>query len=1033
MPLKFEPVSVPLIGALDTKSAGAVVAPSDMRVLENAEYTKSGSVRHRAGYDAVELPPNVADSYADIDAVYNRGSYGLTARADELVYLGDRKISSYSTSTGRFEQCSGTYTPGWHTETEVAFATTAQTQGDAVIVNGIAVYAWVNAGVVRCAVVDESSGTVFTANYVVAAADGSRVSCLALGTGGVLIAWVDASTDAVLGRILATSQLHRGMAVALGAEYSVVGDLDATNPAYAVCPGPSDTGIIVWNADGTGIVGAGVGIATLTTAGVRLNSRNHSAAAGQLCTVAYNAAVSAVKVVTYDGTNLRTLQRGASTLEDLSAEDTQAVANVVRLATAGYGFAVLPSDTEHENFVTAWETSAADESNHLVTISAGPVSSSTTVTVRHAYLASEGLPLVSGRAGFVVGHASRTGLQNTYYLVDDFGVTAGIVAPGRAAGIPDNEHLGRWSATSTGYTGVLPFNRKVVTADTATTAAYTHQGILRVDWVHSGDVTSAEIGSSAYIGGNQLWQYDGVSAFEAGFHMFPDMLAGDSADFAQTVDGSGELLTGVSYNYRVYYEWHTDGGERIRSGAITRTVNMVATGYVTLTIPTLQFTNKTARCGRGEVAIVVYRSEGDSSTFWYRITDSNPANSTGNNRYIANSQFADSVQLVDRLADADITANEIDYQSNGEITHFEAPAGRIVCTIGPRLFVAGGALDPSEVHISLERNAARSAEFTGGVIAVRVGNSGPINGLAEVDETPIVLKDKSLYALTGGGITNIGSGSGYNVERIASDCGCIDPRTTVLTPAGLLFYTNAGWYQLGLGGTGVTYIGAPVEAYNSQEFVAAHAIPGTTQVYLVTAEGRTLAYDYFYSRWATFTNHAGVGATVWGRTRYAYLRDDNRTFVRNTAVYTDAGNAVNMKFRTGAFKLDTLQSWFKCRKMTVLGEYKSPHVLRVRVFRNRDAYPIDEFVWYPDNVLDTDALTDSVVPVGTENGYLGGDIASVDYQFSHKPLLSRYQEISFEFEDLALGTPGACCELTEVVLSIAPLNDAGRTSADRRF
>ncbi len=505
------------------------------------------------------------------------------------------------------------------------------------------------------------------------------------------------------------------------------------------------------------------------------------------------------------------------------------------------------------------------------------------------------------------------------------------------------------------------------------------------------------------------------------------------ADFAQTAAGPGPLVSGNAYNYRVYYEWFTDGGERIRSGAITRTVEMSVTGYVTLTIPTLRFTDKTALCDRGEVAIVVYRTVADTSTFWYRVTDSNPANASGDNRYVANSIFADSVTLVDSLDDADITTNEIDYQSNGEITHFEAPAGRMVSTIGPRLFVAGGALDPSEVHISLERNAGRSAEFTGGVIAVRVGNAGPITGLAEVDEVPVVLKDKSLYALTGPGVTNIGSGGGYNVERIASDCGCADPRTTVLTPVGLLFYTDAGWYMLGLGGTGVTYIGAPVEAYNAQDFVSTHAIPGTTQVYLVTADGRTLAYDYFYSRWATFTNHAGVGATVWGRNQYAYLRDDSRVFVRNTAVYTDSGNAVNMKFRTGAFKLDTLQSWFKCRRVTVLGEYKSPHVLRVRVYRNRDNYPIDEFVWYPDDVLDTDALTDSVAPVGTENGYLGGDIASVDYQFSHKPLLSRYQEISFEFEDLALGTPGACCELTEIVLSIAPLNDAGRTSADRRF
>ena len=1021
--LNFQKYSIPLAGQLDTKSAAATVAPTDMVELENAEYTKAGNVRHRAGYTSAVLPPNsTSGNRASEGSIYTTQSYGLASVGQELLQLADNRIFSYSEQAGEFTPTTGPYCPGWHTETEVTFAT--ENQGghtDMATTHGLTVYAWSSGGSVKLSVVDAETGAPYAINYTLASGAANYVSLLPL-TGGMMILWANSSTNNLQSSMFIPAQVGLGMATACSTPANLATDLSTTDNVFAVCRGGAGDGYLVYATDGTGSV-SGTAICSLSSAGVILATEQLHATSATTVSVAYHEELSYVAGTAYAGGDVYTSVRAASTLGTLIDSKTTTVANVKRVASGAYSY-VFHSDAASatENFVVAYEVDAGDDSDRYVVIN----NDRTARTIRHCSLASEGMWLPGGRVGFLCQHESRTGLQSSLYLVDDQAAVIGLVSSGTAV---QYESEGGLPHTYDGST-LVPFKRRV-NAATDTTPVFQHKGCKRIDWNWDGDVSAVELGNSAYIGGNQLWQYDGYGPVEAGFHMFPDML---DADITEHVDASGQLINGSTYSWRVYYEWYAANGERTRSAALTITHTMGATGYVDIDIPTLAHTNKSVARGRSAVAVTVYRCSATDNTYFYRVSSSDPSQ-TGltYNMYLANSTTADTVTFKDRdIDDTELEGYEIDYLSNGELAHFEAPAARALTVVNSRIFAAGGALPKDQVHVSKDRPDGRAAEFTGGIISVRVGDSGPITALASVDDVPVVFKDRTVYRLPGDGVGNTGVGNGYIPERVQADRGCVGPRAVVSMPDGAMYASSDGVYLVGRD-MSVTYIGSAVEDYNDQTYTSACVIPDTTQVYFTTADGSTLAYDYFYRRWATFTNHEGKSAAVWGRNKYAYLRNDDEVFVRDVGAATDAGNDISMRLRTGSFRVDSLQSWFKVNKIAILGEYVSTHRLLVKIYRDRDVYPIERFYWNPDDVLEIGTLPDTQTTLGDEAAYLGGDIASRDYQFSHRPILSKYQQISFEFQTQALGTPGACCELTEILISAALLDAPGRQAPGRKL
>jgi hypothetical protein len=269
---------------------------------------------------------------------------------------------------------------------------------------------------------------------------------------------------------------------------------------------------------------------------------------------------------------------------------------------------------------------------------------------------------------------------------------------------------------------------------------------------------------------------------------------------------------------------------------------------------------------------------------------------------------------------------------------------------GDRIYLAGGEHDTGVISPSLVHFPGEAVLFSDSLRFSVEEEGGEIRALGAIDGVLVVFKERSVYAVTGEGPDDTGAGGAFNVQRVTTDVGCTDPGSVVETPEGLMFQSAKGLYIIDRS-FDTSYIGWPVEIFNEQCIVSAEVIPNTNLVVFLTDSGQSLAYDYFFKKWSTWTGHAGVDAIVIGDD-YHYLRSDGEVYTRNEDAHLDAGTWYAMRLRTAPIRLDSVQDYLRVRRVNILGESLSSHRLQMKVFNNRDPFPFETRIFEPDNVID---------------------------------------------------------------------------------
>ncbi len=1024
MPLSWETVSVPLVGGLDTKTDEKAVLPTKLTVLENGEFTKGGSLRKRFGH--TKFSPELIDR-TDVDDL--RGVFAL---GDGLLEASGSRLYSLDETTSRLLEV-GAYDPMTHTAEAAAVSSAEQTSLTVATVSGITVYAWVDSrGGVRGAVYNDDTGAPYDADWTIAASDAERPHAVAIGENIVVFYYVP-STDNILARLIRPAAVSASLATA---SVDVVTDVASTG-VYDVIAGPTEA-YLFYASDNTVVTGSRI---------IRVNA---SAVATQFATVTstvvtkaaitYNALDGLIYLAWYDGTDLTA---GCYTASDLTPSDAgtavDTIANVRNIALAPS--AKTPQSFSRNGASLAYEVSAASASDHTVTVYADFYNGGGAFgkTYLHAGLASGGF-LSNGNTYFILGHESRTGVQHSYYLLrcEPQATSApirrfvGRVLSGEGVGVVNTNHLCHVGALGDNQLQVaLGFRRRLEVKDTVSPvvpgqAAFLHKGLKRVVFQENAVPGGVEFGKALYLTGSQLWVSDGAQVVESGFHMFPDVLTSDITTTA-TVDV--DITIGV-YSYRVYYEWTTATGERFRSAAISRAHTTAGGNRIQILIPTLTFTNKVELDGLTDVSIVVYRSEVNKSQLYYRVSSVSPG-AANPNGYLENDTTALTVTFTDGMSDATLLTQELDYLSFSERPHLAPEGPEYVNVVQNRLWLIGGGSAPDSVRYSKIRFDGTPAEFTTANSVTEAPQFGgsPVS-LGYINQTPVVFKETSVYALEGEGPDNTGQSGEYIPRSVSTDFGTSE--VTYSATEGVYFKAPEGIHLLDQSGN-VTYVGAEVEAYNGLTCTSILGVPNTNQIIFLMTSGVSLMFDTFYKQWSAYTNHSGLGAAVYRGTDYVYLRSNGEVYQRNTSLYTDAGVSYKFKFRTAPLHLkDELQGFWRCRKLGVLGEYKSSHRLQVGVYYNRDEAPFEVFEWLPDDVLEL-GTWGSEATWGEVGTLWGGSLGSRDYRFTHRLKRQKCETIRFEFEDLSTGAvPGASFELAELNLEVGLRTGIGRLAAVRK-
>lgn len=1014
-------VAFPLLGGIDTKSDAKSVQPGKLLQLENGEFTKRGSIRKRPGFDV--LSTRVVETIATGELLPPITSgRALGSFHDQLVLFTEPSAYTYHDALNRWSPVKNNpCTPVAARTLPGVFSSREQLFPDVLETAGLTFYSWEEGTALHAAVYTSDGGFVATGNFA-----STRNSRWVLLSDAVLL--FSATGSNLVMRRFPLADPKAGFL----ASTNVITDLAAVH-LYDIKSESSGAAIVAWY-NTSNVLRAG-----------RITAAGTFSAVGNVVTLASVVAL-AIGVTPEIDRMVAVLTTGSLTnayLADTTSFAQLSMATIADESAGALSAIKLSCSRSGTNKAVVWaERSAASNSNYSVNWAemdlSALASSYDTQRIRHAHLVDHGFNY-NQCAAIWLGFDST--LQSSNFLYTFTGLTselAGRSLPGSGAGVLSRAHLGganQISGTNTFVTGA-GFRRQLdldseQTGNNKNVSFFEHKGFLRLYTDFDHKPRSVDVGQALYVSGAQLGAFDGTSLVESGFHLFPEGVT--SAN-----NGAGNLTANAVYVYKVYYEWYNASGERYKSLAIPFTHTVSGTNQtVRLTIPTLTHTRKH---GSGSsVAIKVYRSTANQATLCYLVSSNDPS-AAGANGWVNNVLTADTITFDDNFADASITAREVDYLSDlpQPLANASPESGEYIIAAQNRVFLAGGTLGENTISFSKLRSDGEPVEFALELQLSIPEDGGPVTALGVLNNTVIVFKRDRIYAVTSttNGPDNSGDGS-YQVEHVTSDTGCTSSDSVVQLPDGLMFLGAKGIYLLDAGFK-VGYIGFEVEAHNFQYITAATVISDTNQVvFLVSSEDvaspvYTLMYDYFYKQWSRFTGEFfGVDAVNWRSETYVILKPDGRVFVRENAVFTDGGSPYFLHMQTAPIRLeDSLDGFYKVRRVLALGEYRSPHALQIGMIYNRDLGPYQTVTFQPSTVINTELLGGGVLLGGGD--LFGGPLNGSEYLFEFRPKRTKFSTIRFDFTDVVSGESGASYEISEILLDCYVLDSVNKLGANRK-
>ena len=331
-----------------------------------------------------------------------------------------------------------------------------------------------------------------------------------------------------------------------------------------------------------------------------------------------------------------------------------------------------------------------------------------------------------------------------------------------------------------------------------------------------------------------------------------------------------------------------------------------------ITVPTLRLTNKQ------NVRIVVYRTAANGSIY-YRCSDiQNP---------IINDKTVEYVTFQDTLSDVELVGNDELYTTGGVVDNNSTPAISIMTTYRNRPIAV-----PSENRLSWwfgqEVIPGTPPQFSQFFIENIDAKGGDITAVQQMDGNLIFFKQDNIFYVTGSGPAPTGTQNDFSeAQLISSDCGCVDQKSVVLMPMGLMFKSAKGIYLLSRNFE-VKYIGDAVEAYNSNNVTSATLLESVNEVRFTLDSGISLVYDYYVNQWYTDGNISAADACIYNGI-YTYVDPGGILNEETPGVFTDNGAFIPISLLTSWFSWAGLNGFQRAWKLLILGQYFSPHTLNV--------------------------------------------------------------------------------------------------------
>lgn len=979
MALVKSKLSVPFVRGIDTKTDGKQEEVGSIERLENAVFDSPRQLLKRTGFESVDIKTLEGSSIS--------GAEFLTNYNNELGLFTDDAFHTYSESVNAWTN-KGKVFSVYPTSRKILRNDREQSNLDCLYVEGLEVYTYEDSTGVRVSIRDSVNGHMLLSNELISAAGSlPKVSNI---LNDVFIFFVD-GTD------IKYRKINTLFPTTIEAEQTVLSDLDGTNKKYDV--DGSDLKVVIgYNSSTSG--------GTLKLLALLEDGTTTSAVTitGESPTDALTVYLDSSKrvVVSYsDGTDAKFLIRTftlAATV--LAATSLETIANVIN---------ITPTETSAGNYTVFYQVSAASDKDHLVrknTIDVAGTTGTASEVKRSVGLASKAFTY-DNTAYVIAVHTST--LQNGYFLLDENTDILSKISPNLGGGHITDNGLPKTPAKSS--TSFLLASQIKGTNTVEEEEFYSLLGVNSTDlnFELSRPYQNTQLGDNLLISGGILKMYDGLQVVEHGFHVFPEDLSSSSAS-------TGGNISDGQRQYVAVYAWTDNKGNIHRSApSVAETAVFsagTATQKATITVPTLRLSQKS------DVIIELYGTEA-AGTVFYKIT------STTSPTY--NDSSVDTQDIEVTISDTSLISNEILYTTGGLLDNIAAESSSIIEGFQDRIFLAG-LEDANKLQYSKIRFSGAPVEFSD-ILTIRVDSvGGGITALKKMDDKLVVFKDDACFYLSGDGPNNLGQQDTFIIPQlISSEIGCVDPNSTVLTPDGIMFKSKKGIYLLSRG-LGLTYLGSNVEEFNDEEVTSAIVIPDDNQVRFTTRNNNCLVFNYYTQQWATFSNFRALSATIID-SEYYYLRPDGILYKENTSRFDDNGSAVNLLVETSWISLAGVQGFQRVYKMLGLGEYKSPHKLRIRVAYDFKEAFVDEYI------INTADFTDDT-KYGENSPYGSGSPFGGDgnlYQFRIDFKRQKCQAIKIQIQEIQDSEVGEGLSLSNIAFEVGLKDTLNKLDVGRHY
>lgn len=943
----WDTIQIPLAGGLDTNTDRRAASPPSFDLLQNAEWEEPGGLQLRKPFvPKTQFTDEAGPLLSDVRKVVGNG--------DELLVFTKEKLYSYSQALGVW------VFRGTHLATKIDEETVFADAGDQVDADrcelgGVVFYTWfeMSSNLVNArgyiAAKDKASGavllapTIFSNNatHIRLVALATRVM-LVYGDGGQLyftsLDPVD-PTDLSNGNVIFTS------GIGSGPKYDAV-QIGTSDTLFVACTGTTTTSYKI----------------ARVTAGGSVTTSSKARTSDAAIAVSCEPTGTNVQVIRADAGNIKGDLLVAATFADVYTN--QAVGTTPGSPGVITACHRSVQDSGAYRCYAFWEyaettAGAVDwytQSNWVATDNT--LGTAATFMPRWAPRARpfdrDGRIYVwgafIGKTDFHIGltAAAGTALEASYFLLRDDAflvAKAASCVAGAGHGTPASDGDG-WIAGSQSigddqyaFAGVVC--RKIEVGDEATNFASRSPRDIIVTFDAPEARRTARLGRTLYIAGGELLQYDGEKITEVGFHHCPWFVFISS--YASTAIPVG------TYAYKFGWRAQNARGELERSNAL-------CVGDVTLTASAqaltfaggeaLYLTHKTS------VAWEAWRTEKDPEDVapFYLITSKDPFDDSNPNRYMWNEPSGGYLpDFKDELTDEELLDNELSPWNDGVSESVAPPPCSIIIASSERLFLAGIPGDPHRIWYSKLRADNEVASFFDGNTCALPSTAGAITGMGILNETLIVFTLDAIYALAGDGFDNAGGGSNFGPARILStDCGAVSHESIALTPTGLIFKSQKGWYLLDRGWQ-TQYIGRAVSRFDADEVLSVDVLEKQHQVRCLT-DSRMLVLDYSVKTrdspegvWSEWTIPFGVSSCLFQGTHYYATDSDVR---EQNPLYGSLDYGLDVELAW--IKLNDLQGAGSVRWLSVLGEYRAPHRLRIRIARDYQQDGAGNWSYYQD-------------------------------------------------------------------------------------